>query len=168
MSIKTVSAAALLVLLTFLHSHTSPARGGENAPPAGCAGSGFKLEGGRVILNPGAGDKEGLFLLHNASDAAFQVTHPVKNVGASAGWTSEIGPGKWSAFTAGSEDFALVCVKPEAGDVKTLPCEEVLKVCELPNPEMPSDLSGSFWVSEDKELNALLEDVKSRGISWGK
>ncbi|MCC6713446.1 MAG: hypothetical protein IT344_08805 [Candidatus Dadabacteria bacterium] len=167
MSIKTVSAAALLVLLTFLHSRPSPAWGGENAPPGGCAASGFRQAGGRVILNPGAGDKEGVFLLHNVSGAAFQVTHPVKNPGASAGWTSEIGPGRWSAFAAGSEDFALVCVKPEAGETKTLPCEGVLKVCELTDAQMPADLSGSFWVSEDKELKALLEDVKSRGISRG-
>lgn len=167
MSIKAVSATALLVLSTFLHFHTSPAWGGENTPPAGCAGTGFRQEDGQVILNAGSADREGIFLLQNVSGAAFQVTHPVKNVGASAGWTSEIGPGRWSAFAAEGEDFALSCMQLTDGDMKTLPCEKVLKVCELPDPKMPADLSGSFWVSEDKELNALLEDVKSRGIGWG-
>lgn len=167
MRIKSFFAASIIFAAVFSF-HGRAASGAENALPEGCAESGFRYEGERVILNPGAGDKEGLFLLHNVTGEAFQVTHPVKNPGASAGWASEIGPGRWSAFAAGAEDFALMCVKPEAGDMKTLPCEEVLKVCGLPNPEMPSDLSGSFWASEDKELKALLEDVKSRGISWGK
>jgi hypothetical protein len=54
------------------------------------------------------------------------------------------------------------------GNMKTLQCEKVLKVCELPNPEMPSDLSGSFWVSEDKNREGVLAEIKSRGVSWGK
>ena len=160
--------AASIIFAALISFHGTVASGVENPPPEGCVESGFRYEDGQVILNPGAGDKEGLFLLHNVSGGAFQVTHPVKNPGASAGWASEISPGRWSAFAAGSEDFALICVKPEAGDMKKLPCEKVLKVCGLPNPKMPSNLSGSFWAAEDKELNALLEDVKSRGISWGK
>ncbi|MCL4243651.1 MAG: hypothetical protein KJ002_00725 [Candidatus Dadabacteria bacterium] len=167
MRIKIVPFASF-VLISFLLFHCTPAWSSESALPPGCVESGFRHEDGQVILNPGAGDKESIFLLHNISDGTFQVTHPVKNPGASAGWTSEIGPGRWSAFAAGSEDFRLSCVQPVDGNMKTLPCEKVLAVCGLPNPRMPSDLSGSFWVSEDKELNALLEDVKSRGISWGK
>jgi hypothetical protein len=59
-------------------------------------------------------------------------------------------------------------MKPVDGGVKTLPCEDVLKVCELPNPKMPADLSGSFWVSEDKNAEGVTAEIKSRGVSWGK
>ena len=140
MKIKS-SLAASIIFAALFSSHGTASSGAGNAPPEGCVESGFRHEDGQVILNPGAGYKEGLFLLHNVSGETFQVTHPVRNPGASAGWASEIGPGRWSAFAAGPGNFALICVKPEAGDMKTLPCEEALKVCGLPNPEMPSDLS---------------------------
>lgn len=166
MRIKTVS-RALVILAALLYFYSSHAWSSENGMPPGCLDSGFKQDGGEVVLNPGTADKQSLFLLHNISGETFQVTHPVKNVGASAGWTSEIGPGRWSAFAASSEDFTLSCTKPDNGDVKSLPCEKVLKVCELPDPKMPPDLSGSFWVSEDKNAEGVLAEIKSRGISWG-
>lgn len=167
MRIKTVSIASV-ILVTLLSFNVLCAWGSENEMPPGCLESGFKQAGGEVVLNPGAADKQSLFLLHNVTDGALQVTHPVKNVGASAGWTSEINPGRWSAFAADSENFALSCMQFTDGKMKTLPCEKMLKVCELPNPKMPADLSGSFWVSEDKNEEGVLAEIKSRGISWGK
>ena len=166
MTIKTVS-RTLVILAALFHFCSSHALSSENGTPAGCLESGFKREGGEVVLNPDAANKQSLFLLHNISGETFQVTHPVKNVGASAGWTSEIGPGRWSAFAADSKDFALSCVQFADGNMKNLLCEKVLKVCELPNPKMPPDLSGSFWVSENKNAEGVLAEIKSRGITWG-
>lgn len=165
MTIKTVS-RALVILAALFHFYSSHAWSSDNALPPGCVESGFKEDGGEVVLNPGTADKQGLFLLHNVSGETFQVTHPVSNGTASAGWTSEIGPGRWSAFAASSEDFKLSCMQFADGSMKNLPCEKVLKVCELPNPKMPPDLSGSFWVSEDKNAEGVLAEIKSRGISW--
>ena len=166
MSAKTVS-TALLILATLTFFNVLDALASESAPPGGCLESGFKQAGGEVVLNP-ASEKEGLFLLHNVSGETFQVTHPVSGGTASAGWTSEIGPGRWSAFAVDSKDFALSCMRFVDGNMKTLPCEKVLKVCELQNPKMPPDLSGSFWVSEDKNREGVIAEIKSRGISWGK
>ncbi len=165
MTVKRVS-TALLILAALMFFHIFDARASENSPPAGCVESGFKYDGGEVVLNPSSG-KESLFLLHNTSGETFQVTHPVGGGTASAGWTSEIDAGRWSAFAADSKAFKLSCMKPMDGGVKTLPCENALKVCELPNPKMPSDLSGSFWVSENKNREGVLAEIKSRGISWG-
>ena len=165
MRIKTVS-RTLVVLGALLYFYSLHAWSSENGMPPGCLDSGFKQDGGEVVLNPASG-KQSLFLLHNVTDDTFQVTHPVKNVGASAGWTSEIGPGGWSAFAADSENFRLSCMQFTDGNMKNLPCENVLKVCELPNPKMSADMSGSFWVSEDKNAEGVLAEIKSRGISWG-
>jgi len=165
MRIKRVS-TALLILAALTFFHVLGARAAENAPPAGCLESGFKYEGGEVMLNPSSG-KQSLFILHSVSGETFQVTHPVGGGTASAGWTSEIDAGRWSAFAADSKAFKLSCMKPADGGVKTLPCDNVLKVCELPNPEMPADLSGSFWVSENKNREGVIAEIKSRGISWG-
>lgn len=165
MTVKRVS-TALLILATLTFFHVLDARASENAPVAGCVESGFKYDGGEVVLNPSSG-RQSLFLLHNVSGETFQVTHPVGGGTASAGWTSEIDAGRWSAFAADSKAFKLSCMKPADGNVKTLPCENVLNVCELPSPKMPSDLSGSFWVSENKNREGVLAEIKSRGISWG-
>ena len=166
MTIKTVSTASF-ILVTLLLFYCSPAWSSGDGLPSGCLASGFKHGGGEIVLNPDS-EKQGLFLLHNVSGETFQVTHPVSGGTASAGWTSEISPGRWSAFAADSKDFTLSCMQFVDGSMKTLQCEKVLKVCELPNPKMPPDLSGSFWVSEDKNAEGVVAEIKSRGVSWGK
>ena len=115
MSAKTVS-TALLILVTLLFFNVAEARTSESALPGGCLASGFKHGGGEVVLNPDS-EKQGLFLLHNISSETFQVTHPVGGGTASAGWTSEIGPGRWSAFATDSKAFTLSCMKPVDGGV---------------------------------------------------
>ena len=50
--------------------------------------------------------------------------------------------------------------------METLPCEKVLKVCRISNPAFKPDTSGNYWVSEDKPLEAVLDEIKGRGISF--
>ena len=50
--------------------------------------------------------------------------------------------------------------------MKTLSCKKVLRVCRISNPVFKPDTGGSYWVSEDKTLEAVLAEIKSRGISF--
>ena len=50
--------------------------------------------------------------------------------------------------------------------METLPCEKVLKVCRISKPSFKPDMSGNYWVSEDKPLEAVLDEIKCRGISF--
>jgi hypothetical protein len=154
---------AFLLSVSFLNCKADNA---SDKLPENCTRAGFEYRGDSVTLNTGKQPSQGLYLLNNISDSDYWVTHPVKDPGASAGWTSDINPGNWSAFTANIPGFELTCVKTGQSSMETLSCEKVLKVCRISNPVFKPDMSGNYWVSEDKPLGAVLDEIKSRGISY--
>jgi hypothetical protein len=134
--------------------------------PQNCDESGFEFQGSSVILNPGSKQKQSLYLICNTSDSDFWLTHPVKDPSASAGWNSDIDPGNWSAFTVNMPDFELTCTKSGQGSLDTLPCKRVIKMCRITKPVFKPDMNGNYWVSEDKPLEAVIDEIKTRGIGW--
>lgn len=134
--------------------------------PGGCKPAGFSFKGDNLVLKTGAGEEQDLYLLHNISGKPLMLNHPVRNPGASAGWASEIGPGNWSAIAMNIREFELSCAYSGAGEYESAPCAKALEACGFANAVFPSDLTGSFWVSEDQKQDALLGEIKSRGISW--
>lgn len=164
---KTSPAAAavliILVSITILCCRSD----NENADfPANCAETGFEYKSGGVILNTDTKSQQSLYLLNNKSDSDYWVTHPVKDPGASAGWTSDINPGNWSAFTVNVPSFELTCMKTGQSSMDTLSCEKVLRICRIQDPVFKPDMSGNYWVSEDKPLQAVLDEIKGRGIGF--
>ncbi|MEW6144831.1 MAG: hypothetical protein AB1598_07405 [Thermodesulfobacteriota bacterium] len=152
-----------LILISFLNCKA----GNESGVfPENCTGAGFEYRGDGVILNTEGQSSQSLYLLNNKSESDYWITHPVKDPGASAGWTSDINPGNWSAFTVNIPDFELTCMKTGQSSMETLDCEKVLKVCRITNPVFKPDMSGNYWVSEDKPLGAVLDEIRSRGIEW--
>ena len=162
------SAAAAVVLTILLSVLMAGCRmDNENADfPENCTQTGFEYKDGGVILNTDSKTSQGLYLLNNKSDSDYWITHPVKNPGASAGWTSDINPGNWSAFTVNIPGFELACMKTGQSSMDTLSCEKVLRVCRIQDPVFKPDMSGNYWVSEDKPLQAVLDEIKGRGITW--
>jgi hypothetical protein len=154
---------SFLLLISFLNCKS----GNESADfPENCAAAGLEYRGGSVILNTNSQTTQGLYLLNNKSESDYWITHPVKDPGASAGWTSDINPGNWSAFTVNIPNFELTCMKSGQSTMETLDCEKVLRVCRISNPAFKPDMSGNYWVSEDKPLGAVLDEIRSRGINW--
>lgn len=154
---------AMLALATFTNC---PAEDSKYSFPEGCVLSGFEFGDYELILNTGSASAQNLYLFHNTSGGDIFLNHPVKDPGASAGWASMLGSGKWSAFALNKGDFALTCSEVGQGEYKQLACEKVLTACRFENPSFKRGQSGSYWVSEDKTLEAVLEDAKSRGIRW--
>ncbi len=154
---------AFLISVSFLNCK---ADNEDNAFPENCARTGFEYRGGSVVLNTDAQSSQGLYLLNNTSDSDYWITHPVKDPGASAGWTSDINPGNWSAFTVNIPGFELTCVKTGQSSMKTLTCEKVLKVCRISKPSFEPDMRGNYRVSEDKPLGAVLDEIRERGIGF--
>lgn len=154
---------AFFMAVSFLSCRADNA--GDNFPD-GCTRTGFEYRGGSVILNTDSRSSQNLYLLNNKSDSDYWITHPVKDPGASAGWTSDINPGNWSAFTVNIPAFELSCMKTGQSAMETLSCEKVLRVCRVSNPVFKPETSGNYWVSEDKPLGAVLDEIGSRGISW--
>jgi hypothetical protein len=163
-----LKAGALLVSAFFISiSFLNCKAGKESAAfPENCTRTGFEYRVDGVILNTDDQSSQGLYLLHNKSDSDYRVTHPVKDPGASAGWTSDLNPGNWSAFTVNIPGFELTCMKSGQSTMETLDCEKVLSVCRISNPVFKPDMSGNYWVSEDKPQGAVLDEIRSRGIEW--
>ena len=154
---------AFLISVSFLNCKAGNA---NNKFPENCTPAGFEYRGNSIVLNTDTQSSQGLYLLNNTSDSDYWITHPVKDPGASAGWTSDINPGNWSAFTVNIPGFELTCMKTGQSSMETLPCEKVLKVCRISKPSFKPDMSGNYWVSEDKPLGTVLDEIKGRGISY--
>ncbi len=153
---------AILILLSF---NNCPAEDANYNFPESCKPSGFEFRNNDLTLNKGAGTEQGLYLFYNNSANDVWLNHPVgKDPGASAGWASNLNTGNWSAFAINKENFTLTCSETEQGAVKKLSCDKVLKVCKFTKPVFKPEETGSYWVSEDKPLSNVLEEIGSRGI----
>ncbi len=165
MRLKTGAAiiGTLFITISFFNCNADNVK---SSFPENCSQSGFEFRDSGIILNPGSKSGQSLYLLNNTSESDFWITHPVKDPGASAGWTSNLDPGNWSAFTANIPDFELTCTKTGQGSLDNLPCRKVIQMCRISNPAFKPDMNGNYWVSEDKPLEAVLDEIRSRGISW--
>jgi hypothetical protein len=165
MRMKTGAALTALLFIAILFFNCN-ANNTKSGFPENCDQSGFEFRDSSIILDPGSTPKQNLYLLNNTSDSDFWITHPVKDPGASAGWTSNLNPDNWSAFTVNVPDFELTCTKTGQGSLDSIPCKKVIKLCRVINPVFKPDMSGNYWVSEDKPLEAVIDEIRSRGISW--
>lgn len=137
--------------------------------PEGCAGSGFSFSGKELILNKGTGGVLNLYLIHNTSEDTIYMNHEVKNdPGAQAGWSTELGPGNWTAFSLDKVNFNFTCGKMVPGKFDQVSCGDELSACKFTNAEFSKSAKGSYWVSENKTLEETLATIKSRGITVSK
>lgn len=103
-----------------------------------------------------------IVLLHNQSGNDLWITHPVSEPNASAGWSSRLEAGNWSALTLDKENFELSCIESKPGHEQQIPCAEMLNVCEW-SLKMPTEERGTFWAGENMSLNAILAHLEGRG-----
>ena len=137
--------------------------------PEGCRAEGFKFSGKELVLNSGGGDTLNLFLFHNISEDTIYINHePKNNPGASAGWSTELAAGNWTAISISEKNFAFNCGKMVPGKFELVLCSGELKVCKFTNPVFNKEKSGSYWVTENKPLDTALEIIKAQGIEISK
>lgn len=128
--------------------------------PTGCVPS--VVSGALLSLST---KKPLIIMIHNLSNNDIWVTHPETNPSASAGWSSRLQAGKWSALALdSSKAFALSCIESQPGHEQQIPCAGVLAVCKWPNATMPEHTSGTFWAGEDMALSPLTAYIERRGF----
>lgn len=112
--------------------------------------------------------KPALIVLHNTSEHTVWLTHPIKNPGASAGWTSELSANHWSALflTPEKESFKLACIKSIPGHEQRVACVEVLRLCTLSTQSVPKNANTAFWALENINKNDLNPKLVQRGFDW--
>lgn len=108
--------------------------------------------------------KSTLVMIHNLSNTDLWITHPVKEPNSSAGWSSRLQAGNWSALALNKKSFALSCIESRPGHEQQAPCAGLIAACQWANVKMPKKQKGTFWAGEDMTLSALKAHVGSRGI----
>ena len=109
-------------------------------------------------------DKPALVMVHNLSKIDLWITHPVSDPSASAGWSSRLQAGNWSALALDKKSFELSCIESRPGHEQQAPCGGLLAVCQWSDVSAPKAESGTFWAGEDLTLSALMAHVGSRGF----
>ncbi len=131
----------------------------ETTIPASCKP--VEVKGESVMLSA---KKPLLVMIHNLSNSDLWLTHPVSEPSASAGWSSRIQAGHWSALALDKESFELSCIESKPGHEQQVPCEGVISVCRWSSVTIPTQMSGTFWAVEDMNLQALTENLGGRGF----
>jgi hypothetical protein len=132
----------------------------ETIMPNGCHALSFEDQS--VTLTSA---KPTLFMIHNTSETDLWVTHTVKDPGASAGWSSRLQSGKWSALLLNQKDFELSCIESKPGHEQQVPCTGVLAVCEWSSiNKLDKAKDGTYWVGENKSLKGLNAVIGQRGF----
>lgn len=131
---------------------------GAATVPEGCQA--LAVQGEMAVLSA---KHTKLVFIHNVSDSDLWLTHPQKDVGASAGWTSRVQADHWSALALDQVSFELSCIESRPGHEQAAPCEGLISVCQWRGAKMPKMGQGTFWVAEDLSLQELTAAVGGRG-----
>jgi hypothetical protein len=105
-----------------------------------------------------------LVMIHNLSNVDLWITHPVSDPSVSAGWSSRLQAGNWSALALDKKDFELSCIESRPGHEQQVPCAGLLAACQWPKVTVKKGETGTFWAGEDLSLSALTAHVGSRGF----
>ena len=132
----------------------------DEKAPASCQP--LPVQGESVIVHT---KKPLVILLHNIGANDIWVTHPVANTGASAGWTSRLQSGKWSAMVLNKPSFEINCVESTPGHEQQGPCEGILAMCQWPSVKISSTEKGTYWAGENMNLSDLMSYIGGRGFS---
>lgn len=131
----------------------------ESTLPAGCQA--LAVQGETVTVKA----KEAkLVFIHNITGNDLWITHPVADSGASAGWTSRLESGNWSALALDKPPFIIGCIESKPGHEQQIPCEGSIAVCQWTQVTVPEGQQGTFWAAENMSLSALTAAVGGRGF----
>ncbi|NSL17125.1 hypothetical protein HRQ65_01850 [Tatlockia micdadei] len=108
--------------------------------------------------------KPSLVMIHNLSNTDLWITHPVSDPGASAGWSSRLQAGNWSALALDQKNFELSCIESKPGHEQQVPCQGVISVCRWAKVTLPAKEIGTFWAGENMVLSNLMEHLGGRGF----
>lgn len=109
-------------------------------------------------------EKPAVAMIHNLSTMDLWITHPVTEPNASAGWSSRLQAGNWSALAMDGQPFELSCIESRPGHEQQVPCAGALAICQWLTVTMPEKSTGTFWAGEDMSLAGLTAHLGSRGF----
>lgn len=148
-------------LLTVLFGATNVAEAGITCTPIT-----LKAHDKNIIL-PGVDDVHSsqIYLMQNVSKQSLWLDHPnERHRSASAGWSSYLLPGKWSALLVNRKNFTISCAEIQPGKVDYQNCSKAITVCTPHVASFDSKRKGSYWLVEDQSWEDLLKALDKRGV----
>lgn len=109
--------------------------------------------------------KSAVVMIHNLATHELWLTHPVVDPSSSAGWTSRLQGGNWSALALHDKSFELSCIESRPGHEQQISCAGVLAVCQFGTETMPANEAATYWAGEDMNLSALTAYIARRGFT---
>lgn len=104
-----------------------------------------------------------VFLFHNISDKKIILNPVLNSPGASAGYTSTIDGGNWSALNLG-HDLTFHCAIHDDERIRYISCNQVLQIYHYPAVQFPTKNQGDFWIGENKSREQIDVLVKNHQL----
>ncbi|MBA3536324.1 MAG: hypothetical protein H0T84_06930 [Tatlockia sp.] len=148
-----------ILFSALLISFSAAVSADSNNLPSSCKP--IQVEGTSAMLTA---KKPVLIMIQNSSTAELWVTHPVSEPGASAGWSSRLQAGNWSALALDKNAFELNCIESKPGHEQQIPCSTVISLCKWSTVAMSAKEKGTFWAGENMPLPGLISHLEGRGF----
>ncbi len=126
----------------------------ENKP---CVPITVKTDNKNIIL-PGPVEARTvvMYFFNNKIQSSLWLDHPVTRPSMSAGWSSYIRPGNWSALVVNRKNFTISCAVIKPGKVDYLDCSQVLSICS-PQGWGPTKGKSTHWMLENKTWDEIVK-----------
>ena len=125
-----------------------------------------KAQNKNIVL-PGVDDPHTsqIYFLHNVSKKSLWLDHPNEHhKPMSAGWSSFLREGKWSAISINRKNFTISCAEIQPGEVVYHQCAKTIAVCTPHQTPLEAKRKGSGWMAEDQTWEDLLKVLGKRAI----
>ena len=138
------------------------------SPTPGCKFNNMQWKNGSLVVNAAAKNTQQLYLFHSLlTKSKLMLNHTIPFPSASAGWTSELKPDHWTAFTADKRNFELSCYQTMNKKLQAVDCREVLQVCQMANAHVAIGAEGSYWLVENSpDYPSLMDAIRLHGVYW--
>lgn len=158
---KIINLLSLVLFPVFIFAGTHP----TEDLPLHCYDVGYKFAEEKLVLgNDMQHTEQAIFLVQNITKTKIWLNHEVDGASASAGWATELEPNKWSALVLGQLPFDLICMEIQPGAEQYIPCQEVIKTCQLRHANLTGKNKDSYWAAENLTISQLFDMLERRGI----
>lgn len=134
---------------------------------AKCETSEIQWQAGEMVLHVEKDHEPNIYFLHNVSKSVFLwLNHEKRDPSASAGWGSQLKPGKWSALMVSQPRFKLTCAQLVNNAMITISCEGILTACHIDHFDNHSGaaVNTTFWIVENATFDEIIQRLQERKI----
>lgn len=134
--------------------------------PKGCSPDATLFESNYVLLGTKPSEEQyRVFVFRNISHHPVVLGQAPEQNRLGTHFDSVIEPNKYSALLIERNDFKLVCQDDNGTGAWPIPCQEVIRACELRVSPVMVSAQGQYWITSNRgSQRSLFGDLRSHGI----